>query len=130
LKDNGTTFYSDSYSAKYSPKANNRSWNYSKYQSDYKDYSHFWKPIKIYYSNGKVKLTGRWINTHNYRLDYFNIKVTVKCDGKVIGTKTLKCGKMAANRTKTHSAVTISTKAGYDLRNGNTTITYKVISWY
>lgn len=130
LTDNGSTFYSDSYSTSYSPLSNYKSWNYSKYQSDYKDYSHFWKPMKIYYSNGKVKLTGRWINTHNYRLDYFNIKVTVECDGKVIGTKTLKCGKMAANSTKTHSAVTISTKAGYDLRNGNTTITYKVISWY
>lgn len=131
VKDNGVTYYHNTQAniAYKVPGANQCVYNLSSKPSSYADYSHYWKPNKIYYSNGKVKLTGCFINTHIYALSNVKVKVTFKCDGKLVGTKTINSGKISANTSKNHTAVTLTSTAGHDLRNGNKSWSYKVVSW-
>ncbi|MDO4486650.1 MAG: hypothetical protein Q4C46_08685 [Bacillota bacterium] len=129
IVDNGKTYYSGSYSGTYSPKSNTAAFKYSNRPAAYPMYSHYWRPDKIYYSGNKVVVKGKFINTHIYRLDYFKIKLTVKCQGKVIGTKTINSGKMKSNKVKKVTVKLDKSKAGYDLRAGNLTWSYKIIKW-
>lgn len=129
IVDNGKTYYSGSYSGTYSPKSNTAAFKYSSRPAAYPMYSHYWRPDKIYYSGNKVVVKGKFINTHIYNLDYFKIKLTVKCQGKVIGTKTINSGKMKSNKVKKVTVKLDKSKAGYDLRAGNLTWSYKIIKW-
>ena len=130
VKDAGKTYYSSSYSKTYSPKANVATFSYSNYPSAYEQLSHYWRPDKIYYSGSKVVVNGKFINTHIYTLDYCKIKLTVKCQGKTIGTKTINSGKLKPNQVKKVTVKLDNSKTGYDLRAGGLSWSYKVISYY
>lgn len=126
VTDAGKTYYAaPSKAAK--PQSNVCTCNYPKYAGGYKSASHFWRPIKISYSGNKVLVKGRFINTHIYAMKYFNIKLTVKAEGKVIGTKTIKCGKIKAKGTKVVTVKLDKSKKNMDLRNGKLYWSYKVI---
>lgn len=129
IKDNGKTYYSTSYSKTYSPQANVIKCSYPGYAGGYSPYGHYWRPVKFYYSGNKLKVDGKFINTHLYRLDYCYIKLTVKCQGKVIGTKTINSGKMASNQVKKINVTMDKSKAGYDLRAGKLSWSYKVLKY-
>lgn len=128
IVDNGTT-YNGKYSGTYSPKANVATFGYSSYPSSYPKYSHFWRPTKISYSGKKVLVTGKFINTHLYYVDYIKIKITIKCQGKVIGTKIVNSGKINSNKVKKMKVKLNGSKSGYDLRAGGIEWYYTVISW-
>ena len=83
----------------------------------------------MYYSGGKVVVSGKFINTHLYYLDYMKIKITVKCQGKVIGTKIVSSGKIYSNQVKKMTVKLDYSKTGYDLRAGGIDWSYNVISW-
>ena len=126
VTDGGKTYYAaPSKAAK--PQSNVCTCKYPKYAGGYKSASHFWRPIKISYSGNKVVVKGRFINTHIYSMNYFNIKLTVKAEGKVIGTKTIKCGKIKAKGTKVVTVKLDKSKKNMDLRNGSLYWSYKVI---
>lgn len=126
VTDGGKTYYAaPSKAAK--PQSNVCTCKYPKYAGGYKSASHFWRPIKISYSGNKVVVKGRFINTHIYRMDFFNIKLTVKAEGKVIGTKTIKCGRIKSKGTKVVTVKLDKSKKNMDLRNGNLYWSYKVI---
>ena len=129
LKESGKTYYSSSYSKTYSPKSNVMNYSYSGSPASYKAYSHYWRPVKVYYSGNKVKVKCRFINTHIYRMDYCVVKVKIKCQGKVIGTKTINSGKISPKSTKTMTVTLDKSKSGYDLRNGGTDWYYSVSKW-
>ena len=126
VTDAGKTYYAAPGKAA-KPQTNVCNCNYPKYAGGYKSASHFWRPIKISYSGNKVVVKGRFINTHIYSMNYFNIKLTVKAEGKVIGTKTIKCGKIKAKGTKVVTVKLDKSKKNMDLRNGNLYWSYKVI---
>ena len=130
VKDAGKTYYSSSYSKTYSPKANVATFSYSNYPASYEQLSHYWRPNKIYYSGSKVVVNGKFINTHIYSLDYCKIKLTVKCQGKVIGTKIINSGKLKPNQVKKMTVKLDNSKSGYDLRAGGLSWYYTVISYY
>lgn len=126
VTDAGKTYYAAPGKAA-KPQTNVCNCNYPKYAGGYKSASHFWRPIKISYSGNKVVVKGRFINTHIYRMDFFNIKLTVKAEGKVIGTKTIKCGRIKSKGTKVVTVKLDKSKKNMDLRNGNLYWSYKVI---
>ena len=130
IVDEGKTYLSSSFSKIYKPATNARVFNLSSNVSSYEDMSHFWRPVKLYYNNGKVMLTGKFINTHIYRVTNIKVKVTVKCDGKLIGTTTISSGAVGSNCIKTHAAKSLGKKAGLDLANGNVSWSYTVVDWY
>lgn len=130
IDENDTTYKADKYSGTYSPKANVAKFSYSNYPSSYKQLSHYWRPNKIYYSGKKVVVEGKFINTHIYTLDYCKIKLTVKCQGKVIGTKTINSGKLKPNQVKKVTVKLDKSKTGYDLRGSFVGWDYKVISYH
>lgn len=129
IKDNGKTYFSTSYSKTYSPQANIIKCSYPGYAGGYSPYGHYWRPVKFYYSGNKLKVDGKFINTHLYRLDYCYIKLTVKCQGKVIGTKTINSGRMAPNQVKKINVTMDKSKTGYDLRAGKLSWSYKVLKY-
>lgn len=126
--DSGTT-YNGKYSSTYSPKANVATFSYSNRPASYPKYNHYWRPTKMYYSGNKVVVTGKFINTHLYYLSYVKIKLTVKCQGKVIGTKVINSGKINSNQVKKMTIKLDKSKTGYDLRAGGIDWSYKVVSW-
>lgn len=128
IVDNGIT-YNGNYSSTYSPKANVGTFSYSNYPTSYPRYSHFWRPTKMYYSRKKLVVAGKFINTHLYDLKYVKIKLTVKCQGKVIGTKVVNSGKINSNHVKKMTVKLDKSKKGYDLRAGNIYWSYQIISW-
>lgn len=130
VKDSGKTYYS-AYSKTVKPQSNALTLKYSKYPGSYKKYTQTWVPVKVWYSNGKIKVTGRFINTHVYRLDYFVIKLTVKSSSgnQVLGTKTINSGKMKANSTKTMTVTLNKSKKNYDLPVDGIYWTYKTVKW-
>lgn len=129
ITENSTTYKASKYSSNYSPKANVQSFSYSSYPSSYPKYNHYWRPTKVSYSGNKVLVNGKFINTHLFAVDYVKIKITVKCQGKVIGTKTVSSGYMRSNQVKKMSVKLDYSKTGYDLRAGIIEWSYKVISW-
>lgn len=129
VKDSGKT-YKSAYSKTYSPQANAKTFSYSNYPASYKQLSHYWRPNKIYYAGGKVVVNGKFINTHIYTLAYCKIKLTVKCQGKTIGTKTINSGKLKPNQVKKVTVKLDHSKTGYDLRVGSLEWSYNVISYY
>lgn len=129
IVDRGKT-YKGKYSSKYSPKANVKTFSYSSSPSSYKRLSHYWRPSKVYYSGSKVTVAGKFINTHIYTLRYCKIKLTVKCQGKVIGKKVIDSGTLRPNKVKKHTVKLGHSKTGYDLRAGVLEWYYTVISWY
>lgn len=126
--DRGTT-YNGKYSSTYSPKANVATFSYSNRPASYSKYNHYWRPTKMYYSGSKVVVTGKFINTHLYYLNYVKIKITVKCQGKVIGTKVVNSGRINSNQVKKMTIKLDKSKTGYDLRAGGIDWSYKVVSW-
>lgn len=128
IKDAGKKYYS-SYGKTVKPGKNERKYSISSKPSSFKAFSQHWIPTKIYYSGNKVMVTGKFINTHIYQLKNIKVKVTFKCDGKKIGTKTISSGKISGETSKSHKAVMFRNKAGYDLRNGDLEWSYQVISW-
>ena len=130
IVDNGKTYKASKYSSTYSPKANVATFSHSNYPASYEQLSHYWRPNKIYYSGSKVVVNGKFINTHIYSLDYCKIKLTVKCQGKVIGTKIINSGKLKPNQVKQMTVKLDNSKSGYDLRAGGLSWYYTVISYY
>lgn len=129
ISENGKTYKASKYSGTYSPKANVAKFSYSSNPSSYAKYSHFWRPVKIYYSGSKVVVTGKFINTHIYALDNCKIKLSVTCQGKVIGTKTINSGTIKANKVKTVTVKLDKSKTGCDLRACFVGWDYRVISY-
>lgn len=58
------------------------------------------------YTGSKVVVNGKFINTHLYAVDYVKIKITVRCQGKVIGTKTVSSGVITVRTMNTKSVLT------------------------
>ncbi|MDD6043825.1 MAG: hypothetical protein PUB87_08770 [Eubacteriaceae bacterium] len=129
IVENKTTYKASKYSSTYSPKANVATFSYSSYPSSYPKYNHYWRPTKVSYSGNKVLVNGKFINTHLFAVDYVKIKITIRCQGKVIGTKTVSSGYMRSNQVKKMSVKLDYSKTGYDLRAGFVDWSYKVISW-
>lgn len=121
--------YKGKYSRACSPKANVGKFSYSNYPSSYPSYKHYWRPTTISYSGGKVVVAGKFINTHLYDLNYVKIKLTIKCQGKVIGTKVVSSGRIKSNGVKKMKVKLSKSKKGYDLRAGGIDWDYTVISW-
>lgn len=126
VTDAGKTYYAAPGKAT-KPQSNVCTCNYPKYAGGYPSLSHFWRPIKFSYSGNKVVVKGRFINTHIYTMRYFNIKLTVKAEGKVIGTKTIKCGRIKSKGTKVVTVKLDKSKKNMDLRNGSLYWSYKVV---
>lgn len=130
IVENSKTYKASKYSSTYSPKANVAKFSYSNYPSSYTQLSHFWRPNTISYSGSKVVVSGKFINTHLYTLKYCKIKLTVTCQGKVIGTKTINSGKLKSNQVKKVTVKLDKSKTGYDLRACFVGWDYKVISYH
>lgn len=128
IVDNGIT-YNGKYSRTYSPKANVATFSYPSRPTSYPRYSHFWRPTKISYSGSKVVLNGKFINTHLYSVKYIKMKITIKCQGKVIGTKVVNSGRINSNKVKKMKVKLDKSKKGYDLRAGGIDWYYTIISW-
>ena len=126
---NGNLYEADEYSPSYSPKANVLTCSYSNSPAAYPSFSHFYRPNKFYYSGNKVVVSGKFINTHVFKMRYMKIKLTVKCQGKVIGTKVIKCNNISSKTIKNMTVKLDKSKTGYDLRAGGIYWSYKVISW-
>lgn len=119
---NGKTYYSAWKTFK--PKANQRT--YTKWSVDYlRDLygaNTYWYPDKISYSDGKLKVVGRFSNTWLYASASCKVKVTFKVDGKVIGTQTISSGKIGAYSSKTKTVYLNNSVSGKDLYR----VTYSV----
>ena len=129
IVENGKTYKASKYSSTYSPKANVAKFSYSNSPSSYTQLSHFWRPSKIYYSGSKVVVSGKFINTHIYTLKNCKIKLTVTCQGKVIGTKTINSGTIRSDQVKKVTVKLDKSKTGYDLRACFVGWDYRVISY-
>lgn len=130
LVENGKTYYS-SFSKAQKPMPNIAGYVSSDRVSDYKAASHFWANDSLSYSGNKLVLKGKFVNSHVYSMKYFTIKVTVKYGKKVIGTKTISCGKISAKTIKSKKVTLDKSKPYYDLNAGQHTgklsISYKVV---
>lgn len=111
----------------FKPKSNTRSWGYSSKPSRYRDFNEYYRPVKVYYSNGKLKVKSLFINTHIFKLSKYYVKVTVKCQGKTIGKTTAKCRNLKSDRTKRQTVTISKCKKGYDLRNGGVVVSWKTV---
>ena len=113
----------------YKPASNVKTWKYSTAPAAYPSYSHFWRPSKFYYSGGKLKVKGSFINTHIYNMSHFKIKLTIKCQGKKIATQTFNSKQIKAMSKKNMTFTFKKGKKNYDLRNGSTSWSYQIVSW-
>lgn len=126
-KDAGKTYYSSSSKA-VAPKSNIFTCKYSNYVSGYAKYNHFWRPDKFYYSKGKIKVKGKFINTHIYGIRNWKIRLTLKVDGKTVGYQTINCGTMKASSIKKVTFTLKKSKKDVDLRGGRVYWSYDTIS--
>ena len=126
-KDAGKTYYSSASKA-VAPKSNIFTCKYSNYVSGYAKYNHFWRPDKFYYSKGKIKVKGKFINTHIYGIRNWKIRLTLKVDGKTVGYQTINCGTMKASSIKKVTFTLKKSKKDVDLRGGRVYWSYDTIS--
>ena len=66
---------------------------------------------------------------YSYTLKNCKIKLTVTCQGKVIGTKTINSGTIGSDKVKKVTVKLDKSKTGYDLRACFVGWDYRVISY-
>ncbi|MBR3785252.1 MAG: hypothetical protein IKJ77_02460 [Firmicutes bacterium] len=122
LKDAGKTYYSPW--KKMKPQKNEFKYTAHSLQYYRNLYGRdtYWEPVKVYYSGNKIKLNCKFYNAWRWIDSSCKVKVTFKEGSKVVGTKTISSGTMAASTIKNMTVTLDKSKAGADLR----TITYSV----
>ena len=97
-------------------KANVSKWNYSTSPSSYSGLDVYWRPLKLYYSNGKLKIKGVYVNTHI--LDYkMKVKVTIKNGSTKIASKTFSAVFLRGDTSKVIVNTFSKCKKNCNLRN-------------
>lgn len=117
IKENGKTYYS-SYSKAKKPLTNSRTWsgqgNYSAKDSFRYATANF-RISKIYYSKGRLKVSGYLYNTRIFDLKKVKIKVRVNAEGKTYSktfTKTVNMGEYGKKKI----TLSFPKSSQYDLR--------------
>jgi hypothetical protein len=117
-KHNGKTYYSG-FSSVYVPKANVKTYDPIYDAAEYANKKSWVEPVKIYYENGKIKVKALFINNNKYKVNDFEYKITVKADGKTIGSRTINVGSVKKRSYVVKTFTLKNCKTGADLRNGN-----------
>ncbi|MBR3786739.1 MAG: hypothetical protein IKJ77_10050 [Firmicutes bacterium] len=117
-KHDGKTYYSG-YSGVYTPKVNVKKYDPIYDAKEYANKKSWVEPVKVYYDHGKIKVRALFINNNKYKVNDFKYKITVKADGKTIGSRTINAGPIKKQSYVIKTFTLKNCKTGADLRNGN-----------